>query len=138
MKSTLLRLIMLTVLVAAGQLLAFAQGSTGSLAGAVADPTGAVISGATVTVKNNATGAENKATSASNGTFSIPALGAGTYTVTIVANGFKQAVIQDVKIDAGTPSSVNIALEVGAATESVVVQRSEERRVGEEWRDPVE
>jgi hypothetical protein len=122
MKSTLLRLILMMVVSASGTLLAYAQGSTGSITGAVLDPTGAVIAGATVTAKNVATGAESKTTSTSGGTFTIPSLGAGLYTMTIVANGFKQAVVQDVKVDVGTPASVNIALEVGAASESVVVQ----------------
>jgi hypothetical protein len=75
-----------------------------------------------VVVKNNATTAESKAVTASNGTFSIPALNAGTYTVTISATGFKQAVVNDVKLDAGVPGSVRVSLEVGAPNESVVVQ----------------
>lgn len=122
MKSTLLRLILLTVMVAAGTLLAYAQGSTGSIVGAVQDPTGAVIAGATVTAKNVGTGAEFRTTSTSGGTFTIPSLGAGVYTLTISASGFKQSVVQDVKVDVGTPASISIALEIGAQSESVVVQ----------------
>jgi hypothetical protein len=92
----------------------------------VTDPSGAVIPSATVTIKNSATGAEFKATTAENGTFSVPALATGSYTVTILARGFKQAVVEDVKLDAGTPSSVNVVLEIGAQTESVVVQGASE------------
>src|SRR5262249_18428095 len=87
----------------------------------VVDPTGAVVPGATVVIKNNATSAEFSALTAGNGTFSIPALNAGTYTVTISAPGFKQAVIPGVKLDAGTPATVRVGLEVGAPNESVVV-----------------
>jgi Carboxypeptidase regulatory-like domain len=97
-------------------------GSTSSLTGSVADPTGAVIPGAQITIKNKATGAEFRAVTASNGTFAIPALDAGTYTVTISATGFKQAVINDVKLDAGVPGTVRVSLDVGSTTESVVVQ----------------
>ena len=74
--------------------LAFGQGTTTTLSGTVSDATGAVLSGAVVVVKNNATGAEFKVNTASNGTYTIPSLGSGTYTVTIDAQGFKKAVVR--------------------------------------------
>jgi hypothetical protein len=92
------------------------------LSGTVTDPDGAVISGATVTVQNPATGAEFKTTSSGSGTYTIPSLSTGTYKVTVSASGFKTAVVQNVKIDAGIPANVNVTLEVGAANESVIVQ----------------
>src|SRR3954452_11470009 len=97
------------------------SGSTGSIAGTITDPTNAVVPGATVTVKSNATSQEFTATSADNGTFNVPALISGLYTVTIAAPGFKTALLSNVKVDVGTPSSVNVALEVGAPTETVQV-----------------
>ncbi|MBI1760192.1 MAG: TonB-dependent receptor [Acidobacteria bacterium] len=96
--------------------------STSTLAGLVADPNGAVIQGAHVSVKNSATGLEFKVTTASNGTYTVPALGTGVYTVTVEAAGFKRVIVQDVKVDVGAPATANVTLEVGAATESVVVQ----------------
>jgi hypothetical protein len=127
MKRTLLRFLSSLTLIAAGSLSALGQGSsTSSLSGAVVDPAGEVVPGASVVVKNTATGAEFQATTASNGTFSIPALGVGTYTVTISATGFKQAVLSGVKVDAATPASVRVSLEVGAPNESVVVQGGSE------------
>jgi Carboxypeptidase regulatory-like domain len=100
----------------------FAQGgSTGSIAGTISDPTTAVVAGATITVKNNATSQEFNATTTDNGTFNVPALMSGNYTITIAAPGFKTAVVPNVKVDVGTPSSVNITLEVGAPTETVHV-----------------
>ena len=122
MKRNLLKLITAMALVAVSGLFAYAQTSTSSLNGAVTDPNGEVVPGATVLVKSNSTGAEYKAATSSNGTFSIPALGADTYTVIISAPGFKQAVVNDVKLDAGAPGSVRVSLEVGAPNESVVVQ----------------
>ena len=54
----------------------FAQGgSTGSIAGTISDPTTAVVPGATITVKNNATSQEFTATTADNGTFNVPEIG---------------------------------------------------------------
>ena len=100
---------------------AFAQsGSTGSIAGTITDPTGALVSGATITVKS-ATSQEFTTTTTDNGTFNVPALISGNYSVTIVAPGFKTAVVQNVKVDVGTPSSVNVALEIGQAQETVQI-----------------
>ena len=75
------------------------SGSTGSIAGTITDPTNAVVPGATITVKSNATSQEFNATSADNGTFNVPALISGLYTVTIAAPGFKTAVLSNVKVD---------------------------------------
>ncbi|HEX5875474.1 MAG TPA: TonB-dependent receptor [Pyrinomonadaceae bacterium] len=97
------------------------SGSTGSIAGTISDPTGAVVSGAAITIKNTATNQEFTTTSADNGTFNVPALISGFYSVTVAAPGFKTAVLQNVKVDVGTPSSVNVALEVGTPTETVQV-----------------
>jgi hypothetical protein len=120
MKRTLLNLGTL-LLVLACSLLAYGQ-DTASLSGTITDPTGAAISGATITVKDNVTTAEFRATTISNGTFTIPALGAGTYTVTIFAQGFKQAIVNDVKIDTGVPASIRVSLEVGSTNEAVTIQ----------------
>jgi len=102
--------------------LAYGQGSpTASLSGVVSDQTGAVIPGADVSVKNVATGLESKTVTVENGTYSVPALDPGTYVVTVTLPGFKQAVVNNVKIDAGVPATVRVTLEVGNATETVEV-----------------
>lgn len=117
------RFLMLLVIMAASSYLALGQGiTTTSLSGAVLDPTGSVVAGAEIIVKEETTGAEYRTVSAGNGTFSVPALTAGVYSVTVSASGFKQSVIKAVKIDAGIPASVNTTLEVGATTDTVVVQ----------------
>ncbi len=95
---------------------------TSNLSGTVTDPNGAVLAGATIEVKNTATGAEFRATSSNSGSYTVPSLGAGTYVVVISSPGFKQVIVRDVKIDAGVPANLNVTLEVGAATESVTVQ----------------
>ncbi len=102
-------------------LTAFGQVTT-SLSGTVSDPTGAVVSGATVIVKHAETGIEYRATSSGSGLFTVPSLSAGTYTLKVNAQGFKQAEVRDININAGVPATVNLSLEIGAASESVVVQ----------------
>ena len=102
---------------------AHAQGSaTSSLSGIVTDTGGGVIPGATVVVKNNATGVTTESTTTAAGTFNVPALDPGTYTVTISLGGFKTAVITDVRLLSATPANIQAKLEVGALTETVEVK----------------
>src|SRR5215475_6143368 len=113
MKRCLTRILAITSFLALNTFLAFGQGgTTAPLSGSVVDPTGAVISGAIVIVKENATGAEFKATSSNSGAYTVPALGSGVYTVTVEAQGFKKVVIENVKIDVGVPATANVTLEV--------------------------
>ncbi len=99
-----------------------AQITTGSISGVVTDSSGAVVPGAAVTVKS-AAGQEYTATTNGDGYYSIPGVTAGTvtYTVTITAPNFKTAVVQNVKVDVATPSTVNATMEAGAISETVVV-----------------
>jgi hypothetical protein len=96
-------------------------GSTGSLSGTVTDPKGAVVAGATVNVKNAATGQEFSTQTNNNGAYSIPTMSSGVYTATIIATGFKQAAVTDIKIDVGKASTINVELEIGSANETVTV-----------------
>ena len=109
-----LRLVLSVALVLCSASLALAQGSANSsLAGVVADAAGGVVPGATVTVKNNATGTTFETVTNTAGAFSIPVLDPGTYTVTVALSGFKTAVINDVRLLAATPGSIRATLEVG-------------------------
>jgi hypothetical protein len=102
---------------------AFAQGggTTASISGLVVDSSGAVIPGADVAAKNNATAAESRAVTDATGRFIIPALNPGTYTVTVSLMGFKTWSAPDVQLQAATPASIKATLEVGALEETVVV-----------------
>src|SRR5262245_55912564 len=99
---------------------ASAQISTGSLRGAVSDPVKAAISDASVIVKNKATGAERIATANSGGEFIVSNLLAGEYEVKVTAKGFK-TYISSVTIQVGDTSTVEVGLEVGDASETVVI-----------------
>ena len=121
-RRSFLNLIAALAVIAIFSLTAFAQVTTAPISGTISDQNGAVVAGATIIVKHSETGGEFRATSSGNGTYTVPSLAVGTYTIRITAPGFKQAEVRDVKIDAGVPATVNITLEVGAATESVVVQ----------------
>jgi hypothetical protein len=115
------RLLCAAVWVLVSSSLVYAQGGGQSLSGTVVDSGGGVIPGAAVVVKNIATGETFEAQSNESGVFSVPAIAVGSYTVTITLQGFKTAVVSDVRVVTGTPASVKAVLEIGALTETVSV-----------------
>ena len=90
------------------------------------DTSGAVIPGADVSAKHNATGVVSGAVTNSDGLFSIPSLPIGAYTVTVTLQGFKTAVIQNVVITAGAGANVRASMEIGGVSEQVTVSSSSE------------
>jgi hypothetical protein len=100
---------------------AAAQGTTSSISGVVTDTAKGVIPGATVVVTSAATGTKFEALSNTSGAFSVPALSAGTYSVTVSLSGFKTAVITDVRVQVGAPTSIDVVLDVGSVEEKVTV-----------------
>src|SRR5437868_3344379 len=107
----------LTVILCAVSTAAYAQGSTSqALSGTVVDVSGAVIPGADVAAKHNATGVVSNAVTNSEGLFSIPSLPIGTYTVSVTLQGFKTGIIQNVVLTSGAGASIKVALEVGGVS----------------------
>ncbi len=102
---------------------AFAQGTGGRLVGTVTDPGGAVVPGATVTIKDNQTGIERTVTASGEGTFVMP-LEFGVYTVTIKAQGYSTYTVTDLKIDNNREYPLIVALQVGGIAENVTVVAS--------------
>ena len=103
---------------------AFAQGggSAASLSGTVLDKDGGVIPGATVVIKNKATGESQTVVTNGEGAFALPALSPGTYTVTVSLSGFKSFVHDDVRLLAATNNTVKTTLEIGQMSETVNVK----------------
>ncbi len=120
-RTTLILVLLLSMMMVSG----FARGqgasTTAPLSGTVVDTSGAVVPGASVTIKNNATGAQFEAVTDAAGRFTVPALNPGTYTLTIALQGFKTWSSPDVTLRAATPASVRPMLEVGNLEETVVV-----------------
>lgn len=98
-----------------------AQTNEGQLAGTVFDSTGAVVPGAIVSAKGEATGSAYSATSTSSGSFRFPSIQLGRYTVTTTAPGFKSVVNTGVEIRVGTVTAFDIRLALGGANETVTV-----------------
>jgi hypothetical protein len=106
---------------------AFAQGSsTSSIAGTVLDTSGGAVPGADITAVNAATGTTYRAVSAEGGAFTIPAIPAGTYNLTVALTGFKTAQLKDVIVTVAGPANVKATLEVGGLEETVVVGAASE------------
>jgi hypothetical protein len=93
---------------------------TGGLAGVVTDPTGAVVAGVTLSLKNNATGEQSTATSTAAGEYVFALLKPGQYTLVASRDGFKTST-RSVEVKLGTTVSVNVALEVGSTATTVEV-----------------
>ncbi|HQU84868.1 MAG TPA: carboxypeptidase-like regulatory domain-containing protein [Pyrinomonadaceae bacterium] len=95
---------------------------SGSISGTVTDAAGAVIPGATVTIKGQA-GQNFTVTTNQDGYYAVPGVPAGTatYRVTISAANFKTVIVENVKVDVATPATVNAVLQAGKIEESVVI-----------------
>ena len=105
---------------------AFAQGTTTSaITGTVTDAGGGVIPGASVNVTGDA-GVKADVVTNSEGQFTVPALMPGTYKVTVSLQGFKTAIIENVRVIAGNPTNIPVKLEVGRLEENVTVRSSSE------------
>ncbi|HWH59268.1 MAG TPA: TonB-dependent receptor [Terriglobales bacterium] len=98
-----------------------AQVDTGSITGTVADASGAVISGAKVTLTNAGTGATLSTTTGADGVYKFSPVRVGTYKVEAVSQGFQTTTQTGVKVDIGTNVGLNFSLKPGSQTETVEV-----------------
>ncbi|MHB1022673.1 MAG: TonB-dependent receptor [Acidobacteriaceae bacterium] len=100
----------------------FAQSNQGAISGTIMDVTGAVVPGAVITATGVNTGTTYKSVSGATGAYRFPNMNIGTYTVSVTATGYKVASATGVVVQLATTTSLNIKLEVGAATETITVQ----------------
>lgn len=100
---------------------AVAQRTTASLAGIVTDISGAPVPSANVMARNLDTGIERTTESNSEGFYTLTALGAGRYSLTVTKDGFSRFGIAEVVLQVDQNATANAQLQVGALTESVSV-----------------
>ncbi|MBM3775815.1 MAG: TonB-dependent receptor, partial [Acidobacteria bacterium] len=96
------------------------QGSA-YLTGYVRDPSSAAVPSATVTIKNESTGASLELKTNETGIYRSPALAPGTYEIRVAASGFQESVTRGVILLAGQPRGLDVGLQVGAATQIIEV-----------------
>src|SRR5712691_9132951 len=105
-------------------LLGFAQGERGTITGTVSDPAGAVVAGAPIQAKNVENGSLYDASTTSTGNYTLSQLPVGTYEVMVTVPGFKRYTRSNLVVQVAAIIRVDIALEVGAASESVTVNEA--------------
>jgi hypothetical protein len=97
------------------------QSTGGAIQGTVVDPSGAVLSGATVTARNMGTGVTSTATTTSAGVYALPNLPPGSYAVTAQATGMKKYVQEGITVSTNSTVGLDLQLQLGSATETVTV-----------------
>src|SRR5437868_2073699 len=112
---------MLILAIAVFPVAAFGQSNQGSIAGNVADESGAMIPNAKIIATEVATGTEYQTVSTSAGAYRLPNLKIGTYNVSVSSTGFKTASLTDVVVQVGTTSAIDVKLQTGAVSETVTV-----------------
>ena len=99
----------------------FGQAGTGTITGTVTDPAGAVIPRATIEVRSTETNVLFPAQTTETGAYTVLRLPPGPYNVTVAAPGFKKLVRDKINVAAGQVLPLDLALDVGSASESVTV-----------------
>ena len=113
------RIFMVFVLLAAVSV--SAQTFRGTILGTVTDPSGAVVAGAKVTVKNTGTGLERTTETSGDGSYSVPELPIGTYNVTVTQSGFQTFVAKDVAVNVATERRVDASMKTGEVSTKIEV-----------------
>jgi hypothetical protein len=98
-----------------------AQSDTGRILGTVTDPSGAPVSGASVTITDVQRGTVRNLVTSTAGEYVAPDLLPGVYRVRIGAPGFKISERTDLHIEVATDAQIDFRLQAGSATETVVV-----------------
>lgn len=125
MNRLMVKVYLLTLVLSAGVL--WSQVGTSRITGSVTDSSGALIAGAKVVAKNEATGQTYETAASTAGAYTISALPPGSYTITISHTGFQTFVSAGNVLSVGAPLVVDAMLKVGAMTEVVQVESTAER-----------
>src|ERR1041384_7083658 len=106
---------------------AIAQTGSSNITGTVRDTNGAVVPGAAVTAKNEATGVSSTQTTTDAGLFAFSSLPVGKYTISVEKQGLKTLQKTGNILEVGTPLAVDLALEIGQVSETVTVTGGQEQ-----------
>ncbi len=106
--------------------LLLAADPTGTIAGAISDPSGASVVGAKITVTAPATGFSRTAVSAVDGGYVFPLLPGGSYTVAVEAAGFRRFEQRGVAVKVDGNTNVPVVLQLGATSDTITVESSAE------------
>ncbi len=96
--------------------------TTGTILGTVSDDSGAVIPGVEVTITNEGQGTSNVVSTQADGTYYLPNVAAGVYTIRMETAGFSAQTVSNLRLDAGGVITYDAAMAVGAVTEVITVE----------------
>jgi hypothetical protein len=99
----------------------FGQSDRGTISGSVSDPGNAVIANANIIARNPQTGFQTQTISTETGNYTIPALPAGVYELTIDSPGFKKFYRTGITVQVAQTARIDIVLQLGSANESITV-----------------
>jgi hypothetical protein len=99
----------------------FGQAVTASVVGQVSDPSGAVLSGAKVTITNQETGVTTSAVTNQAGNYQFAYVQPGVYTVSVVRQSFEQSARRNVEVLVNSTVRVDVKLTVGSVAQTVSV-----------------
>ena len=100
---------------------AYSQSIFATLTGVVSDPQGAVVPNAKIVLKDASSGSSRETATNGEGYYSFASVPAGTYILTVDSSGFKQYQAKGISLGGGEKRSVDLALAVGVAGETVEV-----------------
>jgi hypothetical protein len=98
-----------------------AQVPTGTILGTVKDPSGAVVAGAAITIRNVDTGDRRTAVSGTDGAYRVPQLPTGHYEVKAEQSGFRTETQQGITLNVSDNAVINFTLAVGSTQQEVTV-----------------
>jgi len=98
--------------------------AAGRIAGVLKDPSGAVVEGAKVEVRNGVSGFRKTLSTNLEGRFVFDGIPVGLYDVIFAASGFNNAILHDLAVTAGNETAANVALKIAPAKTSIEVSES--------------
>jgi hypothetical protein len=119
--SRTLFVILAALLAAAPHAVAQSTAVNGTIEGTIKDPSGAVLPGVSVTVKNINTGDQRTVVTNDQGIFRAPLLSLGNYVVSAELEGFKKYEQTGIELTAGSTAVINMTMGVGTMTETISV-----------------
>jgi Carboxypeptidase regulatory-like domain/TonB-dependent Receptor Plug Domain len=114
----------LSLMVTTGSLSLKAQVTGATVVGKITDTAGSVITGAQIDLLQDATGTRRQVTTNESGSYTIPNLAPGTYSLTVTAPSFQTLVMKGLNLSVGENASEDFALKPGGVTEQLVVSTS--------------
>ena len=118
------RVLVILILVCAVTIPLFGVGTTGTIVGTVRDNSGAVVTNAAVTVRNQETNAVRRVQTNETGDYTVPLLPPGKYEVIVESTGFRRAVFKDIALAVDQTVRLDVSLQIGEMNQQVTVSES--------------